>query len=566
MTPRRWLLLALALGALLRFFGLGREGLWVDEAYTSGLIHGSAAEIWARLRVDDAPPLFYLLSKGFVALAGPGEFALRLLPALASIGVIAVVGLLLERQSTRTLLVGLGLAATSALLIYYGRQARSYSLLQFEASLLLLFTLRAGERLDARRAIVVALLGLSALYTHNLGLWPFTAAVLALLPKLRGAERKPLLLLLLLGALGAIPWAVRLAEQVGIHRDLNQWMAKYWETRPYALAPLMSLGVFVNGGTTVFAPPIFLGGWGGAGIWLVGLLWGACGVALVLAARLAFAPALAPAGAGARPVARIALLFTLVPIGGLLLSSLVSGPAYVLGRTETAALPAFLILLALGFGQMRRPLLVLMALLLWATLGGVALWPSWTASGERSKGSDRAVAAALGARLGPRDAVVFSSLVRPSLESYARLQGWRERVQWFGGFPAIVDQNPAAVYPTPPESLAVWQAAALELRREWEAAGVEQVWIFGVREARALPLRTPWARRPAPPAVDRREIGAAQITYPTNLVLATLVGLRSVSAELEYQQDWVSGERLLLRIPRSAWVSVDSLPAIEVAR
>ncbi|MBK8229936.1 MAG: glycosyltransferase family 39 protein [Candidatus Eisenbacteria bacterium] len=257
MTPRRWLLLALALGALLRFFGLGREGLWVDEAYTSGLIHGSAAEIWARLRVDDAPPLFYLLSKGFVALAGPGEFALRLLPALASIGVIAVVGLLLERQSTRTLLVGLGLAATSALLIYYGRQARSYSLLQFEASLLLLFTLRAGERLDARRAIVVALLGLSALYTHNLGLWPFTAAVLALLPKLRGAERKPLLLLLLLGALGAIPWAVRLAEQVGIHRDLNQWMAKYWETRPYALAPLMSLGVFVNGGNhRVLAPDL----------------------------------------------------------------------------------------------------------------------------------------------------------------------------------------------------------------------------------------------------------------------------------------------------------------------
>ncbi|MBK8229935.1 MAG: hypothetical protein IPK72_04955 [Candidatus Eisenbacteria bacterium] len=49
-------------------------------------------------------------------------------------------------------------------------------------------------------------------------------------------------------------------------------------------------------------------------------------------------------------------------------------------------------------------------------------------------------------------------------------------------------------------------------------------------------------------------------------MLATLVGLRSVSAELEYQQDWVSGERLLLRIPRSAWVSVDSLPAIEVAR
>jgi hypothetical protein len=56
------------------------------------------------------------------------------------------------------------------------------------------------------------------------------------------------------------------------------------------------------------------------------------------------------------------------------------------------------------------------------------------------------------------------------------------------------------------------------------------------------------------------------VAYPANVLLSALAGLRDVPVELEYRQDWVSGERLLLRVDRDSWVPVDSIPRVEAAR
>ena len=96
-----WVVGALLTAALLlRFVGLGNEGLWCDEAYTALTIQLPVAEIISSLASsDDAPPLFYLLTKPIVAVAGDSEFALRALPAAA--GVVAVLILLLYARRRR---------------------------------------------------------------------------------------------------------------------------------------------------------------------------------------------------------------------------------------------------------------------------------------------------------------------------------------------------------------------------------------------------------------------------------------------------------------------------------
>lgn len=554
LSPRVAASSLLALAAVLRLWALGGEGLWVDEAYTSGLIQGSFGAIVARLKLDDAPPLFYFLEKLIVPLLGGSELALRALPALAGIALVVLLGAIARRINERSALFAMALAAGSVLLLFHSRQARSYSLLQVETAALL-FLVTSGA-LDRRRVLAIAALCLAAIYTHNLGLWPVVATAILLLPRFRGPERGAVALTGALVAIGALPWFLRLGGQLDVHRELNAWMARYWDHRPILLAPFYSLFAFVNGGATAARAPIFLGG-GRGDVWATILLSVLVAIALGLGALRAWR-----GGDRERELVRAALVFLLVPLVGLLLATLVTGPAYVLGRTDSTALPAFLLLVALGLARNHR--LCWPTLLLWFATAGIGLWPSWTAAGDRAKGSDRALAEEIGRRLGTRDAVVLATLTRPTLEYYAERQDWRDRVTWFGGFPTWVDENPAATYPSPSDSLAAWHSQALALRRNWESQGVERVWLLALREGNALKLRLPWPRRPAEPPPERRSLGAGDLQYPNNLVAAALVGLNSIDSRLEYQQDWVTGDRLLIEIPRSQWVPVDSLPRIEM--
>lgn len=200
------------------------------------------------------------------------------------------------------------------------------------------------------------------------------------------------------------------------------------------------------------------------------------------------------------------------------------------------------------------------------TLAGASLVPLWSGSARITKGAERALALDLGRHVVPGDALVFSSLTRPTLEYYARRQGWMDRLAWVGSYPAGSDRNPAAVAPTPVDSALVWQEQALRLRAQWEAHDVRRVWILALRDPRLASEDPAWPSRPAPPPPARGRIDAAQVAYPANVLLSALVGLRDVPVELEYRQDWVSGERLLLRVDRDGWVSVDSIPRVETAR
>src|SRR5271165_5549902 len=73
---------AVAGGIALRWSGLGRKSLWLDEGYTAWVVSNPWQQIVRIISVDTAPPLYYLLLRGWTQLFGFSEAALRSMSAL----------------------------------------------------------------------------------------------------------------------------------------------------------------------------------------------------------------------------------------------------------------------------------------------------------------------------------------------------------------------------------------------------------------------------------------------------------------------------------------------------
>jgi mannosyltransferase len=212
-SPRTLRVAALCLAGAafaLRVYHLAGQSLWYDEGFSIYLAGQGLSEITARTAADIHPPLYYYLLHWWLALAGSSEFAARL-PSVI-LGVLTVPVLL---QLTRALLLppdrgaragytappadGLlsagkptapaGLAALAGLmagllatispfLVWYGQEARMYTmvtLLGALSSYLLLSALRARMSAEAPRGdgahetrlwSLFVLVSVAAVYTH----------------------------------------------------------------------------------------------------------------------------------------------------------------------------------------------------------------------------------------------------------------------------------------------------------------------------------------------------------------------------------------------------------------
>lgn len=123
--------LALTLVAFaLRVYDLAAQSLWVDEAFSVRLAEREPAEIVSTIaNLDVHPPLHYLALHGWVALAGPSEFAVRYLSLAFSVLAVPLVFLLGSRMfGWRVSLVAAALAALSPFAVAYGQEARMYAM------------------------------------------------------------------------------------------------------------------------------------------------------------------------------------------------------------------------------------------------------------------------------------------------------------------------------------------------------------------------------------------------------------------------------------------------------
>lgn len=221
--------LAAGLGTLL----LGRESFWLDETLSAAWARLDLADLLRTTAADVHPPLYYLWLWGWVRVAGPSEFAVRLLSVFS--GVLAAAFTL----TAGARLLGPAAARLAALLmalspvyVYYAQEARNYALLLMltAASFACLVRLEcAGRRWPLALAVANTLL----LYTHIAGVFVLAGqAVYAVFGlRSRGARRRWTLAQLAAG-LFFLPWAWTLVRQV------TAVQASYWITRPAWLTVL----------------------------------------------------------------------------------------------------------------------------------------------------------------------------------------------------------------------------------------------------------------------------------------------------------------------------------------
>jgi mannosyltransferase len=133
------------IGALLRFYHLGYNSLWLDEAatYTHSL---SLSAIFDYSNSVDYfnPPLFPIVEFIALQIMGASEVALRFFPALFGVLTIPVAYLMgKEFHDEYTGIVTAAIFTLSPFLIYFSQEARAFSMLLFLCTILMYIYLKA---------------------------------------------------------------------------------------------------------------------------------------------------------------------------------------------------------------------------------------------------------------------------------------------------------------------------------------------------------------------------------------------------------------------------------------
>jgi uncharacterized membrane protein len=134
------LLLITLLAAGLRFYQIGNQGLWLDEAFSVWLGWQPVTEMWAwLLKVDQHPPLYYTLLHFWMTF-GDSAANVRSFSALVSTLTVPVIYLLGRRLGGAPVgLLAALLLAISPFHVRFAQETRMYTLLTLNAGLALTF-------------------------------------------------------------------------------------------------------------------------------------------------------------------------------------------------------------------------------------------------------------------------------------------------------------------------------------------------------------------------------------------------------------------------------------------
>ena len=142
------LLILLIMGGILRFYNLGYNSLWLDEACTYDFAQLSLSGILELTTKtgDVNPPLFYAIEH-FILGLGNNEIILRFIPALLGMFSIPVMYFLGREICGRLAgIIAAALLTFSTFHVYYSQDARAYTTVLFFFSVAVLFYLLALKR------------------------------------------------------------------------------------------------------------------------------------------------------------------------------------------------------------------------------------------------------------------------------------------------------------------------------------------------------------------------------------------------------------------------------------
>jgi mannosyltransferase len=212
------------LATALRFYHLGHQGFWFDEANASNDMRFSPGKMLGLLPQNQTtPPLYYLVGWVWGRVFGFSEVPLRTLSALAGVATVPLAYVIGQRMiSVRAGVIAAALTACNPFLIWYSQEARPYELLvALTAVGLLTFDLARREP-SVRRVAVWAVVSALGLATHYYALLVVVPQALWLLALHR--RRLPVVIAVgLVGAcgLGLLPLAISQN-----HTGNASWIAK----------------------------------------------------------------------------------------------------------------------------------------------------------------------------------------------------------------------------------------------------------------------------------------------------------------------------------------------------
>jgi mannosyltransferase len=370
--------LAVLAGVVLRF--IAPSPLWLDEAQSMAIARSDLGGLFAGLRQDGAPPLYYLLLHGWTSAFGTGTFAVRALSGLFGVLALPVAWVLARRLGGARVATALTLLlASSPFAIRYGSETRMYSLVVLLVLLGGVAVSWAVRRPGPWPVLAVAATGAALLLTHYWAAYLLVVVGLVSLAALRRhrAAAGRVLSGLALSGLLFLPWLPTL-----------RWQAAHTGT-PWA----------DPGGLTSLT--VALRGWQGGGQVPAVLLGDAFVVLAVLALIAVPAGNVVRLGVSRSPARWVLLALSVgtLLVGGL--ASLLTSSA-VVTRYTSVALPPFLALVALGIAGLpgRRARAAVLAL---CVIGGLGLSAAHVGA-PRTQAAE--VAAALRSA-SPGDLVVF---------------------------------------------------------------------------------------------------------------------------------------------------------------
>ncbi len=227
MRPDSLVLIGLAAvvlaAALLRFWAIGRQGFWYDEAVTGWLLRGSPGQLLAAIpRTESTPPLYYLIAWGWVRVFGDTEAGLRSLSAVCGAAAVPVAfAAARELVGRRAGLAAAVLIAVNPLLVWYSQEARAYSLLVLTSGVAFWMFARARTDPTPRRLAAWGIAGAAALCTHYFAVFLLMPEALWLLADRRAGLRPRLLAVAIVGGTGLALASMALSQRF----HATSWLA-----------------------------------------------------------------------------------------------------------------------------------------------------------------------------------------------------------------------------------------------------------------------------------------------------------------------------------------------------
>ncbi len=380
----------IGLAFALRVIGLDEQSLWRDEVDAIRFAQFPLPDL---LRTFVTPgqngPLYFLLLRPWLSLAGHSEFALRFLSLFFSVLAVSLTyrlarGLfspLPQAQRDGASLLAAILAATSPYLVWYGQEGKMYSLVVALALTSIYCYLAALRRGRWYHWLAFVAATTAAFYVHLIAalLIPAQVLIFALGPWDHRARWKP--------------WLVSLAALTLPYLPLLSWQ-------------LPAIRQVVDTGYRVFAPPemlVALLADYSLGVAPPVTIWAVAFFVVLLAAGL-FLLVRVPSTGQRRAALWVLLSWLFVPLLAFFLINL-RRPMFTT-RYLIFVLPAYLLLLAAGLTAIDRRWRALAALAV-ATLlilNGLGLWSQ---ARTPLRADFRAAAYHVIERLAPQDLVLF---------------------------------------------------------------------------------------------------------------------------------------------------------------